>query len=61
MSGSCCGGASKAEAAKAAVKAAVSSAPLPIEATAEQLAAKSNKSECCNDTSTKSEKHSCGC
>lgn len=57
MSGSCCGGASKAE----PTKVSVASAPQTTEAASEQLAAKSNKSECCNDTLAKSEKHSCGC
>jgi len=56
MSDSCCGGASKAEPTKVAMK----SAP-QIEATTEQAAAKSNKSDCCNDNPAKSEKQSCGC
>ena len=55
MSGSCCGGASKAEPAK------VATAPQTAEAVPEQVAAKSNKSECCNDNPAKSEKHGCGC
>lgn len=57
MSGSCCGGASKAE----AVKLATTSAPQTSEAAPEQVPAKSNKSECCNDNPAKNEKHSCGC
>ena len=57
MSGSCCGGASKAEPAKVAM----SSAPHTTETATEQPAAKPNKSECCKDTTAKSEKHSCGC
>jgi len=57
MSGSCCGGSPKSESAKVAATAA----PQAIEATAEQPAATSNKSECCNDKPTKSEKHGCGC
>jgi hypothetical protein len=57
MSGSCCGGASKAE----ATKVAVSSAPQTITTATEQPAAKSNTSECCKDTPAKSEKHSCSC
>ncbi len=57
MSGSCCGGASKVE----PVKVAVTSAPQTTKAATEQTAAKSNKSECCNDNPAKSEKHGCGC
>lgn len=57
MSGSCCGGASKAE----PVKLATTSAPQTSEAAPEQVPAKSNKSECCNDNPAKNEKHSCGC
>jgi len=57
MSGSCCGGASKAE----PTKVAVTSAPQTAKAVTEQAAAKSNKSECCNDNPAKSEKQSCGC
>jgi hypothetical protein len=57
MSGSCCGGASKAEPAKVAMTAA---APA-TEVAAQQPATKSDKSECCNDKPTKSEKHGCGC
>ena len=57
MSGSCCGGSPKSESAKVAATAA----PQAIEATAEQPAATSNKSECCNDKPAKSEKHGCGC
>ena len=35
--------------------------PQATEVAAEQPAAKSNKSECCNDKPAKSEKHGCGC
>ena len=62
MSGSCCGGSPKSEPAKVAVTAAPQ---------ANEAAAKSDKSECCNDTPAKSEccndkpakseKHGCGC
>jgi hypothetical protein len=57
MSGSCCGGASKAESARVAK----TSAPQMTEAVTEHVAAKPNKSECCNDNPAKSEKHGCGC
>ena len=58
MSDSCCGGTSRAEPAK------VTATPAPQVTEAAktgQATAKSNKSECCNDNSTKNEKHSCGC
>ena len=57
MSGSCCGGPSKSEAAKVAMAAA----PQTTEAAGEQTTEKSRKSECCNDNSAKSEKRGCGC
>lgn len=57
MSGSCCGGASKAE----PTKVAATSAPQTIETAVEQAAAKLNKNECCKDDPSKGEKHSCGC
>jgi hypothetical protein len=57
MSGSCCGGSPKSE----PTKIAMTAAPQTTEAVTEQLAAKSNKSECCNDKPTESEKHGCGC
>ena len=57
MSGSCCGGASKAE----PTKVAATSAPQTTEAAPQQSAPKSSKSECCNDKPAKSEKHGCGC
>ena len=56
MSGSCCSGSSKSEAAKVAM-----TAPQTTEGAAEQPAEKSRKSECCNDKPAKSEKHGCGC
>ena len=57
MSGSCCGGASKAEPTKVAVSAVAQATA----AAAEQPAAKSDKNGCCNDKPAKSEKHGCGC
>jgi len=57
MSGSCCGGSSKAE----AVKVAMTAAPQTTEAAAEQPAEQSRKSECCNDKPANSEKRGCGC
>ncbi len=57
MSGSCCGGSPKSE----LTKVAMTAAPQTTEAANEQPAAKSNKSECCNDKPAKSEKHGCGC
>jgi hypothetical protein len=57
MSGSCCGGSSKSEPAKVTAK----PAPQTIEAAPEQATPKSSKSECCNDSPAKGEKHSCGC
>lgn len=56
MSGSCCGGASKAEPTKVAIKSAPQNETLT-----EQAAAKSTKSECCKDEAPKGEKHGCGC
>ena len=55
MSGSCCGGSAKSEPAKVVLTGA------PQAANAEQPTAKSDKGECCNDKSAKSEKQSCGC
>jgi hypothetical protein len=57
MSGSCCGGSAKSELAKVTMR-PEQRAP---EAVAEQPAANSHKSECCNDKPAKSEKHGCGC
>ena len=57
MSGSCCGGSTKSKPANVARPAA----QLATEAVAEQPAAKSSKSECCNDKPAKSEKRGCGC
>jgi len=57
MSGSCCSGSSKSEAAKVAMPAV----PQTTEAAAEQPAEKSRKSECCNDNPVKNEKRGCGC
>jgi hypothetical protein len=57
MSNSCCGGSSKSEPAKGAM---IAAAPA-TEVTGQQPAAKSDKSECCNDKPAKSEKHGCGC
>ena len=57
MSGSCCVGSPKSEPAKVAMTAA----PQAAELAAEKPAAKSNKSECCNDKPAKSEKRGCGC
>ena len=57
MSGSCCGGASKAEFAKVAT----TSAPQTTEAVPEQVAGKPSRNGCCNDNPPKSEKHGCGC
>jgi hypothetical protein len=57
MSGSCCGGATKAEPAKVAMTAAAQATA----AAEEQPAVKSDKSECCNDKPAKSEKHGYGC
>jgi hypothetical protein len=59
MSSSCCCDCSpKSEPAEIAI---TSAAPQATEAAAQQLIAKSEKSECCNDKPAKSEKHSCGC
>jgi hypothetical protein len=52
MPGSCCGGSPK----PALVKVMPAT-----EAAVQKPAAKSNKSECCNDKPAKSEKHGCGC
>jgi len=57
MSSSCCGGASKAEPTKVAASAVAQATA----AAAEKPAAKSDKSECCNDKPAKSEKHGCAC
>jgi hypothetical protein len=57
MSGSCCGGSPKSE----PTKVAITAAPQATEAAAEQPAAKSNKSECCEDKPAKREKQDCGC
>jgi hypothetical protein len=57
MSVSCCGGSPKSE----PTKVAMTAAPKTTEAATEQPAAKSDKSECCNDKPAKSEKHGCGC
>jgi hypothetical protein len=57
MSGSCCGGSPKSEPAKVAMTAT----PQATAVAAEQPAAKSDKSECCNDKPAKGEKHGCGC
>jgi hypothetical protein len=54
MSDSCCGGSAK----SAPSKVTTTAAP---QAVAEQPAAKSHQSECCNDKPEKSEKHGCGC
>ena len=55
MSSSCCGGSAKSEPTKVPAIAQATAAA------AEQPAAKSDKSECCNDKPAKSEKHGCGC
>jgi hypothetical protein len=57
MSESCCGGSPKSE----PTKIAMTPAPQMTEATTEQQAANSHKSECCNDKPAKNEKHGCGC
>ena len=57
MSGSCCGGSSKSE----PNKVAMTPAPKPTEAAAQQPTASSEKSECCNDKPAKSEKSGCCC
>jgi hypothetical protein len=57
MFGSCCGDSSKPEPAKVGMTAA----PQATEVAAEQPAAKSDKSECCEDKPAKSEKRGCGC
>ena len=57
MSGSCCGGSAKSEPAKVAT----TPAPQATEAAAQEPAANSQKSECCNDKPTKSEKSGCCC
>ena len=57
MSSSCCGGSAKSEPTKVAVSAIAQATA----AAAEQPAAKSDKSECCNDKPAKSEKHGCAC
>jgi hypothetical protein len=58
MSSSCCCDRSpKSEPAETAITTAAQA----TEAAAQQLIAKSEKSECCNDKPAKSEKHSCGC
>lgn len=57
MSSSCCCDCSpKSEPAETAITSAEAT-----EAAAQQLIAKSEKSECCNDKPAKSEKHSCSC
>ena len=57
MSGSCCGGSAKSE----PPKVATTPAPQVTEAAAHEPAANSQKSECCNDKPTKSEKSGCCC
>jgi hypothetical protein len=57
MSGSCCGGSPKSE----PTKVAMTAAPQATETATEQAAAKSIKSECCNDKPAESEKHGCSC
>jgi hypothetical protein len=57
MSGTCCGGSAKSE----PTKVAMTPASQATEAAAQQSAAKSEKSECCNDKPTKSEKSGCCC
>ena len=57
MSGSCCGGSAKSE----PTKVATTPAPQAIEAALQEPAANSQKSECCNDRSAKSEKRGCRC
>jgi hypothetical protein len=57
MSGSCCGDSPKSE----PTKVAMTAAPQATETATEQAAAKSIKSECCNDKLAESEKHGCGC
>ncbi len=57
MSGSCCCGSSKSDVATVAMP----TAPQTTEATVEQPAEKTRKSECCNDNLAKSEKQGCGC
>jgi hypothetical protein len=57
MSGSCCGGSPKPEPAKV-TKTAEARA---TEATTEQPAANTQKSDCCNDKPKESEKRGCCC
>jgi hypothetical protein len=57
MSGSCCGGSTKSETPKIATRVAQKTS----EGTTEQLATKSEKSECCNDKPSIEEKTGCGC
>lgn len=57
MSGSCCADASKAE----SPKVATTSEPQMTGAAPEKLPTKSDKSECCKDSPTTSEKQGCGC
>ena len=57
MSGSCCGGSSKSE----PNKVAMTVAPKPTEAAAQQPTASSEKSECCNDKPAKNQKSGCCC
>ena len=54
MPSSCCGGSNKSEPAKLATTAARNASEVPVE----QLAAKSEKSECCNN---KGKATGCGC
>ena len=57
MSGSCCGGSSKSE----PTKVEMAAVPQATAAGTEQSAANTQKSECCNEKSAKSEKRGCGC
>lgn len=57
MSGSCCGGSTKSE----PVKATITVAQKAFEPAAEKPAAKSEKSDCCNEQPSKEEKTGCGC
>jgi hypothetical protein len=57
MAGSCCGGSAKSELAKVAM----TPAQQATETAEEQSAAKSSKSECCNDKPAKIEKRGCSC
>jgi hypothetical protein len=57
MSAPCCGGSAKSE----PTKVATTPAPQATEVAAEKLAPKSQRSECCIDKPTKSEKSGCCC